>query len=241
MTVHFEIRHPWPTTWAVFAASVLLMGLRVAQANDAPEQASQGTEIDSVLDNPVGILFEDTHLSDILDFITKTYEINIIVDNRVVRPKDPNVVDPAKEYVTDGVLHYVNLKNVTLREALTAILRPLSLSYSVQRSFIWISAPGKLRHSTFEELETRFYEYSSNEVQNQNADLEGVALEPIDVLNLLRHVVAEIVEPVTKEPISYMRLNEKTHQLVVYNTPANHDLVSKMLRLIDQPIFEFEL
>lgn len=152
MTVHFEIRRRWLNTWAVFAASVLLMGLCVAQENDA----SQGTYIEKALDSPVGILFEDMHVSDILDFITKTYEINIIVDNRVVRPKDPNVVDPAKEYVTDGVLRYVNLQNVTLREALKAILRPLDLSYSVQRSFIWISAPGKIRHSTFEELETRF-------------------------------------------------------------------------------------
>lgn len=60
------------------------------------------------------------------------------------------------------------------------------------------------------------------------------------MVNLLRHVVPEIVEPVTKEPISFMRLNEKTNALVVYNTPANHDIVSKMLRLIDQPIFAFQ-
>ena len=222
----------------VFAllATAFPLGVCSAQASDAPEQASQGTKIERALDNPVGVVFEQIHVQDVLEFITDTYAINIIVDNRVVRPKDLNKVDPDAKYVTDGVISYVNLQNVTLREALKAVLRPLGLTYSVQRSFIWISTAEHLRHETFEELETRFYSLQSGQVQNLNADMEGVALEPIHMVNLLRHVVPEIVEPVTEELLSFVRFNEKTNALVVHNTPSNHRIVEQVLRLLDKPI-----
>ena len=61
-------------------------------------------------------------------------------------------------YVTEGVVPYINLKDVTLREALKALLRPLNLDFSVQPSLIWISTPDNIRHESFEELETRYYE-----------------------------------------------------------------------------------
>lgn len=61
------------------------------------------------------------------------------------------------EIVTDGMVDYVNLKNVTLREALKVILHPLNLDFSVQSGAIWISTPEKIRTESFEDLETRHY------------------------------------------------------------------------------------
>lgn len=61
------------------------------------------------------------------------------------------------EIVTDGMVDYVNLKNVTLREALKAVLHPLNLDFSVQSGAIWISTPEKIRTESFEDLETRHY------------------------------------------------------------------------------------
>lgn len=56
-----------------------------------------------------------------------------------------------------GMVGRVSLKNVPLRDALDAILRPLNLDYSVQDDFIWISTPEKIRTESFEDLETRVY------------------------------------------------------------------------------------
>jgi len=66
--------------------------------------------------------------------------------------------DAIDVYQTDGIIKYINVKNVTLREALKALLRPLNLSFSVQERFIWISSPKRIRLETFEELETRYFE-----------------------------------------------------------------------------------
>ena len=61
------------------------------------------------------------------------------------------------EIVTDGMVDYINLKNVTLREALKAVLHPLNLDFSVQPGAIWISTPEKIRTESFEDLGTRHY------------------------------------------------------------------------------------
>jgi tetratricopeptide (TPR) repeat protein len=158
------------------------------------------TRIDEILDNPVGLVFEDIHLRELLEFITDTYDLNIMVDNRVVAPP-PGQEDltgqigaaPAPRpapagggggfgggvlagaaagggvgqqggqqnqqnlYVTDGMIPFINLQNMSLRNALKALLRPLNLDYSIQGDYIWISTPERIRTETFENLETRFY------------------------------------------------------------------------------------
>lgn len=61
------------------------------------------------------------------------------------------------ELVTDGMVQYINLKDVSLREALKAILHPLNLDFSVQGNYLWISTPENIRTEAFEDLETRVY------------------------------------------------------------------------------------
>lgn len=69
-----------------------------------------------------------------------------------------SAVDPQYGPKSDGIVPYINLKEVTLQEALKALLRPLGLDFSVQPGFIWISKPEIIRQESFEPLETRFYE-----------------------------------------------------------------------------------
>ena len=57
-----------------------------------------------------------------------------------------------------GYVSYIKLDDVLLHEALVALLRPLNLDYAVQPGFLWISTPDRIRHETFEPLETRTYE-----------------------------------------------------------------------------------
>lgn len=59
---------------------------------------------------------------------------------------------------SDGRIPYVNLKNVPLREALLAMLRPLNLDYAVQPGFLWITKPEIIERESFEKVEIRYYE-----------------------------------------------------------------------------------
>jgi tetratricopeptide (TPR) repeat protein len=59
---------------------------------------------------------------------------------------------------SDGIVPYISMRDVTLRQALRALLRPMNLDFTVQPGFIWISSPEFIRTETFEELETRYYE-----------------------------------------------------------------------------------
>jgi type II secretory pathway component GspD/PulD (secretin) len=64
----------------------------------------------------------------------------------------------AQQYVTDGIVDYIGLKKVSLRDALTALLRGLNLDYSIEKNFIWISTPERIRQETFQSVETRYYD-----------------------------------------------------------------------------------
>lgn len=156
--------------------------ISVPSIEETPAGEPQRTHIEEVLDNPVGVVFEDIHLRDILEFVTDTYEVNIVVDGRVIEPpveeeaeeeeaaptrgrRRPTRARAGQETAIGGMIDYINLKNVTLGDALTAILRPLNLAYSVESTFIWISTPEKIRTESFEDLETRYYQlnYFGNE------------------------------------------------------------------------------
>jgi beta-lactamase regulating signal transducer with metallopeptidase domain len=51
----------------------------------------------------------------------------------------------------------IYLKDIPLKDALSAILSQMGLSYKVQPEFIWVSRPDVLRRESFEPLETRYY------------------------------------------------------------------------------------
>ncbi len=174
----------------------------IEERYEAPEVKS---EIEKILESPVSVEFENIHLSEIVEFISDSYDLNMVIDDRVVeRPvkavpvptgapqpttptpyptpypgaapqqqppmmrqpqMGPNVPNQTGTqaytdvvFVTDGMVPYINLKSVTLRDALKALLRPLNLSFSVQPGFVWISTPDRIRLESFEELETRYYE-----------------------------------------------------------------------------------
>ena len=195
------------------------------------------SELEKALDSIVSIEFEDIHISEITTFISDSYGVNIVIDNRAVEPPTkqqpqqaggqpaqpgamgmpgapgqpfgapggmrPPMAGPGAgpggvglrtgpgvgpggglqggglgaPYGTvpgqtgigvssdvyygtksDGIVPYISLKDVTLREALKALLRPLGLDFSVQPGFVWISKPEIIRQESFESLETRFYE-----------------------------------------------------------------------------------
>lgn len=178
----------------------------------ARELTVQKSPIEEALDRPVTIIFEDIHIKDVLDYIAESYEVNIVLDHRVVQSpqqapapgapgQPPGAFQPAPQLggglgggagldaglaigglgggglggvpgapaaaggvagqigvVTDGIIPYITLRDVPLRDALRVMLRPLNLDYSIQPGFIWISTSQNIRQQTFEDLVTRYYE-----------------------------------------------------------------------------------
>ncbi len=116
-----------------------------AQTKATAADASHLEPVEALLDAPIGIEFEGVHISEILQFVAETYEMNLILDSRVVEPvakpgaqkqEQPPV---GSHYVTDGIVSYINIKDMPLRQALTALLRPLGLTFTTVGNSVFIS------------------------------------------------------------------------------------------------------
>jgi type II secretory pathway component GspD/PulD (secretin) len=70
----------------------------------------------------------------------------------------PGYTSTGSRYVTDGMVRNIVLVDVSMRDAMKTILRPMNLDFAVQPGFLWISTPARIAEESFEELETRIYE-----------------------------------------------------------------------------------
>jgi hypothetical protein len=114
---------------------------------------------DPVLQGKVTLEFENIHISEIFEFVSDSWDVNITLDHRAVTPpgKTSTTVNEVVEapvqleppFVTTGHIPYISLKDVTLSEALTALLRPMNLAYSVEDGFVWISTPDLIEQEPF--------------------------------------------------------------------------------------------
>jgi hypothetical protein len=77
--------------------------------------------------------------------------------NRLPVAVRPQIASDSVQVVTNGIVQNIQLRNVTLRQALEAILRPLNLDYAVENGTIWISTPDNIRAQSFQDLETKYY------------------------------------------------------------------------------------
>lgn len=105
------------------------------------EQDTKNVALVQVLESPVSIEFDDIHLSEIVQFIAESYDLDVMLDWRVVAPppSDKKGSEAGRAYATDGMVPYLDLSDVPLRVALEAMLRPLGLMYRAEHGVIWIS------------------------------------------------------------------------------------------------------
>lgn len=101
--------------------------------------------IEMQLDAEVSIVFEDTHLMEILEYLREDYDFNIELDSRAVSPPPRVTIRsgaalPSPADVKKGTISHINFRNGPFRNALTVLLRPLNLTYSIEPSYIWISS-----------------------------------------------------------------------------------------------------
>lgn len=124
-----------------------------ASAVAVPPATDRGP-VDIALDDArVNVEFESEHISRIAGFVAEYVGINIVLDTRVIAPL-PGKLDTIyhADYVTDGLVRYINLDDVALRDALRALCRPLDLTFEARPSFIWISSPELIGSESWPEL-----------------------------------------------------------------------------------------
>jgi hypothetical protein len=100
-------------------------------------------KLEGVLAKQVGLVFEQIHLSEITGVIAKNYDVAIVIDPKAVLPKGTTASTPSSEdsgIVTDGMIEYINLKGVTLTQALAGMLRPLNLTFVAHEDTITITS-----------------------------------------------------------------------------------------------------
>ncbi len=205
--------------WMVFVVAMLL-GVTAFGA--------QGVDrVNEKLDTAVSLQFENTNVYVVCQFLEEKYGISILIDNHVVAPLGQKV---SKSYVTDGLIQYVNVKDVAVREALNAILTPLGLAYAVKEQYVWVTTLERIDTKPYSDMEVKIF-LLEDKVPSFDQANPG---EP-DLVLLLRKVIPKILDPETGELLSYMRYNLQTKQLVVRNASDNLDTVQLMVDLVSQP------
>ena len=115
-----------------------------------PSAPFREAEILDSISKPVNIEFEDIHISDVLEFLQQSFDVPIVLDKRMVMPEPKRGEEPSPvlpTYVTDGIIDYINLKDLPMAEALYALTRQLNLTYRVAEDGVYISTPDRVRES----------------------------------------------------------------------------------------------
>lgn len=120
-------------------------------------------DLKQAIEKSVSIEFDDIHIKSALEYLQDTFEVNFVLDQRVVRPEPPegglsvpgagapvavaatNAEGPlgGRPYTTDGVVTYIKLLDTPLKDVLTALLKPLGLTFQIRGHAVWVSTPAQ--------------------------------------------------------------------------------------------------
>ena len=193
----------------------------VPVVEEAYEGPREKTATEQALEKTITFEFENVHLQAVFDLIADQAELNIVADSRVIAPADATKRAADGTYVTDGIVPSANVANVSVAQALSAVLEPLGLAYSVQPDFVWVSSPVRVKTESFEELETRYYELQVERPLNAEK-----------VVGLLRQSTPDVFDA-SGQVLSKMFLVAESNQLVVHNTPTNLAILENLLPYLD--------
>jgi len=209
----------------------------------------ENARIRKVLKSKVGLVFEKIHISDILSFVQENYDVEMALDDRVVAPAGKSNDDAEHTtYVTDGIIEFINLKNVTLADALTAICRPLDLVFFVTEGKVRITARSSENKSAAvaQPLETRRYDVDDSfmafleieyPAQNpkwirrsgEDGTLEAIPFTPEAVVKKIDQIVPSVIVPSSGKRLSTIHLDYEKQELTMHTTPANHWIMEQFL------------
>ncbi len=107
-------------------------------------------DIERALERPVSMEFEDIQLAEIFSFISDSHDLNIALDPRAVSPHAQPGTTP--DFVTDGHVSHIDVRNVSLSDALRTLCRPLGLDFAMNNGVITVSSPALLDADGFTRL-----------------------------------------------------------------------------------------
>lgn len=114
-----------------------------------PSAPFRAGEILKDLARPVNMEFENIHISEILEFLSQSFGVEIRLDGRVVAPPaeaNDSTPEGLEHFASDGVVAYICLRDVPLGEALFDVTRLLDLTYRVDRDTVRISTQNRLNY-----------------------------------------------------------------------------------------------
>ncbi|MCB1196241.1 hypothetical protein KDK77_08655, partial [bacterium] len=179
------------------------------------------------------INFTNAHLRDVIQYLSKISEVNIILDEQSFPGDGYNSEDP-DDRIT------ISLKNIPLLEALKYILITKGMEFRIEDHAIWIA-------KDVEDIEmiSRMYPLPAGTGVQRLLEYEGVTQEENltgaatietggDVTQLLR-------EAVPFPPGSKVFLDPRTSTLLVTNTVANHSLIEEVLKNITEAPLQVQI
>ncbi len=162
-------------TYKVMSTHIFISTAEQMEKDGALITTSQFPPIDSAqmteaLAKPMDWSYDEEHIAVAANRLSEHLSFPIFVDARIVSPppspigiyaepmaprpalpEEPVVADPEldRQYVTDGIVHEIVLRDIPLEGALKALTEPLNLAYAVKGNFIWITSPVRLDAQEF--------------------------------------------------------------------------------------------
>lgn len=166
------------------------------------------------LQKPTQVEFEDIHIKDVAELLQDKYDLNIVLDQRVIAPEiekhvnkafappsaESTTLEPAPEenstsqivrlprrYITDGHIRTVNQKDKSVEEILTIITSPLNLTLKTRGNAIWISSSAQFTQDmTIPPPSALFDEGKIIKTLSSPVNLEFEDIHISDILGFLR-------------------------------------------------------
>jgi beta-lactamase regulating signal transducer with metallopeptidase domain len=136
---------PLNLTYVISSNAVLISSPAMLEADrklKQPNISKASPKLRKTLSSPAGIEFENINVTEILKFISDAWEVKISLDKRAIRP-DKNSKEAAgdeSKYVTDGVVQYIDIRNIGLDDTLTLVLKPLNLTFKAENNIVYVSS-----------------------------------------------------------------------------------------------------
>lgn len=176
-------------------------------------------EIRNKLDTPISVDFRDVNLDYVLDFLSESTGVNIIMGSSA-KAEERKVT--------------IRVKDMTLESLLKYIFRNQGLAYRIEKSAVWVDTFDAMEKET---PETRIYylnqglamftEFSGNAVSSSGG-LGGAA--SISKINTIKDVLEDAV---SWPSYSKINLDERTGALIITNTPSNLRIIEEVLYNLD--------
>lgn len=183
-----------PKSRAGWMGAFLLAGFVWAAAGQAQDAALEGAVSKAAgpdsKQQPISLDYRDADLSNVLRSLSYTYHLNLVTSSDI------------KGKVT------VSLKDVSLEEALDALLSANGLTYSIRGRIIYIN-PG-----------------SPDTASMASVPLRLKYLKAIDAQNLIRKPLS---------PKGDIKVDEVSNTLVVTDFPSHIEKIKRLMEELDQP------